>query len=346
MKLNYTVEELLLDESFVDYCLHEDSAHKSKWEQARQEYPGIIPVMDEARNWLLLLAPGLPPGEVKAEISKLQQLMQQRAALQETTLPVENESVVPVSRMPYRRLWLAVACVALLLLAGAWWWSGQSIQRYDANFAATEIWESPGGQRRQVVLPDGSEVILNANSRLEVGKDFNKNNRLLRLRGQAFFKVAHDASLPFIVHSGEFSTTALGTAFYVNARNLQQGYTVNLLEGKVKLQTADGASDLLLPGQQGAWRKTAKQFEKNSFDTSYLHQWVSGVLAFQQIESGQVFALLEQWYGLQIIDRRANPRHVIITGDYTGQPLEDILKAICFSLSCHFKQENDTIIIE
>lgn len=346
MKLKYTVEELLLDESFVDYCLHEDSAYKSKWEQVRLEYPGMVPVMDEARNWLLLLTPGLPASEVKTEIGKLQQMMQQRVTSQQTTPPVEIESVATVRRMPNRRLWLAVASVALLLLAGAWWWSGRSAQSYDATFAATEIWESPGGQRRQVVLPDGSEVILNANSRLEAGKDFNKKNRLLRLRGQAFFKVAHDASLPFVVHSGEFSTTALGTAFYVNARNPQQGYTVNLLEGKVKLQTAAGAGDMLLPGQQGTWRKTVKQFEKNSFDTSYLHQWVSGVLAFQQIESGQVFALLEQWYGLQIIDQRANPRHVIITGDYTGQPLEDILKAICFSLNCRFKQENDTIIIE
>lgn len=346
MKLNYTVEELLLDESFVDYCLHEDSAHKSKWEQVRLEYPGIVPVMDEARNWLLLLTPGLPPGEVKTEINKLQRLMQQRVVSQQTTPPVESESVLPVHRMPGRRLWLAAVSVVLLILAGAWWWSGRSAQSYDANFAATEIWESPAGQRRQVVLPDGSEVILNANSRLEVGIDFNKKNRLLRLHGQAFFKVAHDASLPFVVHSGEFSTTALGTAFYVNARNLQQGYTVNLLEGKVKLQTAGGSSDMLLPGQQGAWRKTAKQFEKNRFDTSYLHQWVSGVLAFRQIESGQVFALLEQWYGLQIVDRRAHPRHVIITGDYTGQPLQDILKAICFSLTCRFKQENDTIIIE
>ncbi len=346
MKLNYTVEELLLDESFVDYCLHEDSAHKSKWEQIGRDYPGVVPVMDEARNWLLMLRPGLPAEEIKTEISKLQQVLQQKVVPEQTIQPVENESVAPVRRLPKRRLWLAAASIALLILAGTWWWSGSSAQNYTADFAATETWESPTGQRRQIMLPDGSEVILNSNSRLEVGEGFNKNNRLLRLQGQAYFKVAHDASRPFIVHSGDFSTTALGTAFYVNARNLQQGYTVNLLEGKVKLQTTDGADDILLPGQQGAWKKTEKQFEKNSFDTSYLHQWVSGVLAFQRIESGQAFVLLEQWYGLQIIDRRTNPRHVIITGDYTGQPLQDILKAICFSLSCRFKQENDTIIIE
>jgi len=343
MKLNYTVEELLLDESFVDYCLHEDSVHKSKWEQIGLEYPAVVPVIAEARNWLMMLSPGLPANEIKAEINKLQQVLQQKAVAGQSP---EKEVTAPVHRMSKRRLWLAAASVVLLMFVGAWWWSASSAKNYDADFAAAQIWESPTGQRRQLVLDDGSEVILNSNSRLEVSEGFNKKDRLLRLRGQAFFKVAHDASRPFIVYSGDFSTTALGTAFYVNARNLQQGYSVNLLEGKVKLQTADGADDVLLPGQQGLWKKTENQFQKNSFDTSYLHQWVSGVLAFQRIESGQAFALLEQWYGLQIIDRRTDPRHVIITGDYTGQPLQDILKAICFSLSCRFKQENDTIIIE
>lgn len=346
MKLNYTVEELLLDESFVDYCLHEDSLHKSKWEQIRHDYPGIVPVMDEARNWLLMLSPGLPAEEIKNEINKLQQVLQQRAVPEQLTQQDDSEFINPVRRLPKRRLWLAAASIALLILAGTWWWPGSSAQNYAADFLAVQTWESPAGLRRQIRLPDGSEVILNSNSRLEIGEDFNKENRLLRLQGQAFFKVSYDVSRPFVVHSGNFSTTALGTAFYVNARNLQQGYTVDLLEGKVKLKTSDGADGILLPGQQGIWKKTAKQFEKNNFDTSYLHQWVSGVLTFQQIESEKAFALLGQWYGLQIIDRRANPRHLIITGDYTGQPLQDILKAICFSLSCRFKQENDTIIIE
>lgn len=339
MKLSYTVEELLLDESFVDYCLHPDSEHRAKWEKIKEEYDGMAATMEEAHTWLNMLSPGLPPEEIQAEIQKFRTSIAERDAAQQ--IPA-----IETARPRRKKLWLAAACITLLLAGAGWWWTSVFSQPGQSPFITGQVYESPAGQRRQFQLPDGSSVILNASSRLEVSNDFNSTSRRLQLRGQAFFQVAHNAHKPFIVESGSFSTTALGTAFYVNARDAAIGYSVNLLEGKVQLKNKDGVTDVLLPGEQGTWKNGERQFAKTGFDSNYLNRWVSGVLAFQRAEAGQAFSLLEQWYGVSILDQRKQPRHIVITGDYTGQPLQDILKAICFSLSCQFRQQGDTIIIE
>src|SRR5690606_14332062 len=73
--------------------------------------------------------------------------------------------------------------------------------------------ETPAGMKLIKVLPDGSRVVLNSRSSITYSTDFGNGQREMFLLGEAFFEVAKDTLRPFIVHTGNLSTRALGTSF-------------------------------------------------------------------------------------------------------------------------------------
>src|SRR5690606_33638330 len=92
------------------------------------------------------------------------------------------------------------------------------------------------GERRTETLPDGTEVVLNTDSALEMR--YSKGRRYIEVKqGEAQFEVAHDASRPFVVSIGEDTVTALGTRFQV--RREQGSAIVTLLEGSVEVVHSD-----------------------------------------------------------------------------------------------------------
>jgi ferric-dicitrate binding protein FerR (iron transport regulator) len=88
--------------------------------------------------------------------------------------------------------------------------------------------------RQLINLPDGSKVVLNANSKLEYPPGFSNNTREVYLDGEAYFDIAHDPGKPFIVHTGSISTRVLGTAFNINAYRSQQFVEVTVTRVKWK----------------------------------------------------------------------------------------------------------------
>jgi transmembrane sensor len=202
------------------------------------------------------------------------------------------------------------------------------------------------GEQKKIVLPDGTSVILNSNTSLSYNKEFNEKARAVQLNGKAFFKVARNEQKPFTVFSGKYSTTALGTAFYVSGDS-SENYTVKLLEGKVKLNSFDSKeTELLNAGEEGLWKPGDKKFLKQIYDSAYLNRWLSGRINFHKTPAPEAFSILQEWYGVEIVDNRKNKLNTAINGTYENVLLEDILKVICFSLNCQTTYEQDKIIIQ
>jgi transmembrane sensor len=126
----------------------------------------------------------------------------------------------------------ATAAAALVLVVGAAWIS--------AGYAGwiTPTYSTGHGEQRMVRLQDGSRIILNSSTRLQV--DLTEKSRRVRLeRGEALFEVAQDAARPFTVTAGTRQVTALGTSFVV--RHEANRTAVTLVEGKVRV-TDEGKS--------------------------------------------------------------------------------------------------------
>lgn len=131
-----------------------------------------------------------------------------------------------------RYFWRIAAAVLVLVLPLAGYWGGK--QNMENAFADIVI-EAPVGARTCMYLPDGTQVWLNACSRLTYSQGFGINDRNLKLEGEGYFEVSRNEQLPFIIHTQEVDVTVLGTQFNFKNYADDSEASVSLLSGKVKL---------------------------------------------------------------------------------------------------------------
>lgn len=233
----------------------------------------------------------------------------------------------------YSRLWGALATALLVLIAftGAW-------QMYPGllgsagDVAANRdriVFRTSVGQRAKATLEDGSTVVLNTNSVLEVS--YTRTRRDLRLvSGQALFEVAKDAARPFVVAARDRQIVAVGTEFEV----LLDGNDVRvaLLEGKVRVQpltsgseTRDGkgrkdeAATVLHPGEQLLVRKTGAVAIKPA-DVERLISWTTGRVRFDNTPLSEAVTEMNRYSGTPIVIADPAIADMRISGAFrTGQ---------------------------
>ena len=331
----FTVEELLSDQTFTDYCLNSESVHGDMWKRIISSNPGQAETFREAKALLSILSPSVSQDEIETEVNKLREVFSTNAP-DEAYQEVRNKKrIKPV--LVYSSILLVCLSVTAYFLVP------------HSNNAAPIVsnFNTHMGERKQYILPDGSTVILNSNSSFYFDKSFGKKERRIHLNGDAFFKVAKNTAKPFTVITEGFSTTALGTAFYVHGNADSDNYGVDLLEGKVRIEKyTSGEAVVLTAGQKASLTKTNSRIITRQYDTLPLNKWISGILSFKNTPINEAFYELENWYSVKIEDRRSSPKLITINGDYVNVPLEDILKIICFSLSCTYHFENNSIIIQ
>lgn len=360
LRKKYTVEELMSDDSFLNYCLHNHTTDKEFWDKQIALYADQQAVFTEARYMIGMLFGKLDEEEINRQIEKVKQQIRTGFAsmpaapgpgTEQEVFVVEVDGPVTTVTKSKRKYVLYGLAACMLTVLSVYLFRNELHSDAPTKIIASPVIYSSGmGERKNVVLPDGSAVILNSNSSVSFTDDFNTLKRELILKGEAFFQVAKDPTRPFIVHSGDFSTTALGTAFYVHAGGVCNTYEVDLIEGKVQLgNTVNAASPqnaVLLPGQSGRWEQEGASFSGSNCDTMALRQWVLGRLSFRKMPAVKVFSLLAQWYSVNIsaIDNKWDD--ILLTGDYSNESLENVLKIVCFSLSCHYRYVNDRVIIE
>lgn len=133
------------------------------------------------------------------------------------------------------------------------------------------------GEHRSFQLADGSTATLNTDSSVAVVFRPSGERRLELVRGQAFFKVAHDRARPFVVVAGRQTVTALGTQFEVRAD--AQSLRVVLVEGRVSVAPSRGAPVIMRAGQQ--LLANAKGVTLTSADLTAVSDWQCGIVTFK-----------------------------------------------------------------
>ena len=350
-KKKYSVEELMLDEGYLDFCLHEDSAYRPYWERIIELNPDQKTIFEKAAVNIRMLSGSLSEKEILLQIEKVKHQLhtsktntKQANTIHERQLidnSIEIEDTKPFKGFIfYSATAFAILCVGLYFLSPSF-----TKTHSQAPKVITTTYVSKPGERRIVQLPDGSTVVLNGNSEISIKSDFNKTKREVTLEGEAFFTVAKNAVKPFIVESGNFSATAVGTAFYVRAGDSEKEYSVDLLEGKVKL-SAHTYTLFLTPGEEGRWSTSETNFNKLQFDTLQLNQWINGKISFDKTPIRKAVEELKKWYAVDIKITNKNLENKTISGEYNNVSLDNILKVLCFTLSCKYHYENNKVIIE
>lgn len=167
---------------------------------------------------------------------------------------------------------------------------------------------TPKGGQFRVTLSDGTKVWLNAASSLSYPTNFTGSERNVKLEGEAYFEVAHNAQHPFTVNTDEQQVKVLGTSFNVNAYKNERKTVTTLLDGRVQLSSSGISSTTpLYPGEQAVFDKSGFKVEK--VDAGLYSAWKDGEFRFKGTPLIEALRQVERWYDLDI--------------DYTGIP-EDI----------------------
>ena len=154
----------------------------------------------------------------------------------------------------------------------------------------------PRGQDYHLTLADGTQVWLNAESRLEFPDRFNGSTREVRLQGEAYFEVKKDAKRPFIVHSDYLTTRVLGTSFNMRARSHRDA-NVTLVSGRVQVKAGE-ISQVLTPGHQASL--AGSQISVMAVDTYPITQWKEGFFYFDNQTLFFIMQELSRWYGVNV----------------------------------------------
>ena len=156
---------------------------------------------------------------------------------------------------------------------------------------------TPRGKDYHLTLADGTEVWMNADSKLEFPEHFTGSQRKVKLQGEAYFQVAKDASHPFIVETEYFNTTVLGTTFNVKAYSSKDANIV-LIEGSVEVKVGNHTK-LLNPNQQAIINPPGT-IALRKVDTYPYIQWREGFFYFENQTLFEIMQELGRWYNVNI----------------------------------------------
>ena len=193
------------------------------------------------------------------------------------------------------------------------------------------------GQQASVLLPDGSEVILNAKSKLSYYKWNWKNKRSVKLKGEAFFSVQKNKA-PFTVKSDQGSVEVLGTQF--NVRDNDQFYEVSCYTGKVRMFTR--------LAQQILTKDMGIRQEGNNVSRFLLKatkpSWINGETSLDNMSLQQVLVLLSEQYELTFIhdDIDLNQR---FSGAFTNKDVDIALKTVFTTLDIEYQLNESTVTL-
>lgn len=197
-----------------------------------------------------------------------------------------------VLRKTRRSLRWSMAAAAVMLLGLVLWWnSGPQLTR---NFTARS-------EFKYLLLPDSTQVWLNAASTLEYPPQFNTAKREVYLSGEAYFDVRHADKVPFVIHTGNVSTTVLGTAFNIKAYPGLKNIIVSVNRGRVSVNygrqaaTLTGGQRLKVEREQEAAAPAAVRT-----NITEAAPWTSGNLAYDNETLEDIVKDLERVYNVSI----------------------------------------------
>lgn len=201
----------------------------------------------------------------------------------------------------------------------------------------------------EYILPDGSNVVLNRDSRLTHPEVFNRRTREITLSGEAYFDVVKEKGRPFIVSTPEVQIEVLGTQFNVMSYQESEITETTLLGGRVRItrenpETGRRQSVVLTPGHQATFFKGEERFIMDKVKAEGAIAWQSGGLAFDNTVFRSVIVRVEQRYDIDIelSDEAIGDMRISLQID--DESLGEVLTIISKTLSVSYTIDNGRVV--
>jgi ferric-dicitrate binding protein FerR (iron transport regulator) len=255
----------------------------------------------------------------------------------------EKEQQVQIKRLQVRNLWKYAA--AAILIIGI---SGILVFTFPGshqNGAFTEVAVSKGS-KSQMTLPDGSQVWLNADSKIKYTGEFNTVDRNIFLEGEAYFEVAKNPSKTFRVNAGGLIVEAVGTAFNVKAYPEENVVEATLLEGSVKigLESKPAQRMLLKPDEQVFYYKpdqqkmlTEKMLISKGIESKQFTSWINGQITINSETLESLVVKLDRKYDVKFHFDDPDLKKLRFTGVFKDETIEQILEVLKLSSPVNYR---------
>jgi ferric-dicitrate binding protein FerR (iron transport regulator) len=163
---------------------------------------------------------------------------------------------------------------------------------------------SPQGSISEMVLPDGSIIFLNSDSKIKYSIDGEKGIREVFLNGEAWFEVKKNKKKPFVVHTPFYDVNVTGTQFNVKAYQTENKIITTLEKGQIIIHSTENfklEEDLILkPGEQVVLEKNSRKLTVKTVNTNCFTSWKDNKLIFVNMNLKELIVLLERKYGVDI----------------------------------------------
>lgn len=246
-----------------------------------------------------------------------------------------------------RMIWslTSVAAIFLFLIGFSTWHFVYNMQPEKAIHYYTYMTEN---NRSEVVLSDGTKVVLNKESQLIYTNLYGEGKRDVQLIGEAYFEVAHDSLTPFILTMGESSIHVLGTKFNASSYENAPSISATLLEGSIRFESS-GQQVVLLPDQQINFNKDTKRIDVIEVDSRDIVSWTKNVVKFKKISFAELVGNIEKAYQSEIIIGNKdllNPELTVSASFDENQSLEEVLTVISRSVPIKWSKKENSYYIK
>lgn len=270
----------------------------------------------------------------------------------EPVLQYENadDSLQDVIKMkPASRFrWVGWAATAAAVLIAGWFTFLKPATRHNTESTAKNTISTKRGSKSKVQLPDGTQVWLNADSKIVYNESFQDKIREVQLTGEAFFDVVRDESRPFIIHTNTIDVKVLGTAFNVRSYANEKNTETSLLRGSVEITLRDNPEKKIIlkpneklvvqnnPSPDGklaaADKKLTLTLGKVNFqtkDSSVVETlWVKNKLAFDGETLEEIALKIERWFDVKVTIKEEWLKKNKYTAFFEDENLPQVMEAL------------------
>jgi transmembrane sensor len=275
-----------------------------------------------------------------------------------------------------RRILRVAAAAAIIGAIAGTIWMLIPAKQHDVIAAQPKINEVVAGRgiRSKMVLPDGTQVWLNSDSKLQYSTSFSGDTREVELEGEAFFDVVKDPAHPFIVHTSAIDIKVLGTAFNVKSYSQDKTIETTLIHGLIEVtnKTKPELPKIILkPKEKLVFNKFAGM-ESGSADMADLNKktgtaaaaiaitalpphiadtslvetsWVYNRLIFEGDTFREVAVKMERWFNTRIHFRNEKVANYRLSGSFDKESVEEALQALQYIAQFQYKINNNEVEI-
>lgn len=242
-----------------------------------------------------------------------------------------DRQIFPVKRVV--PLYLKVFRIAAAILLPLFMLATVYLYRENTTLAQQDFVAATGvGEQVTISLPDGTQVTLNAGSRLSYNlSDYNSNERRVTFDGEGYFRVAKNAASPFSVRAKGLVVSVLGTTFNLRARSADTTAELSLEEGSVRFQALKtGQNVVLSPNQKVVLDQVCGTLTvEDELHVEDASAWRRGELAFRNVPFAEVLEEIERVYHVSIVVAEGQAyQNDLFTGVFSRTDINEVLEVI------------------